>query len=75
MSIFFAIVESSFYLCPCFRIGGNVRTTTERKSQGLGMFHVARGVDGFCFFLAPRLFLEAHEFLFNILTILLPFCT
>lgn len=75
MSILFAFVESSFYLCPCLRIVGNVRTTSERKGQGLGMFHVARGVDRFCFFLAPRLFLETHEILFNILPILIPFCT
>ena len=75
MSILFAFVESSFYLCPCFRIAGNERSTSERKSQGLGMFHVARGVDRFCFFLAPRLFLQATEILFNILPILIPFCT
>lgn len=75
MSILFVFVESSFYLCHCFRIAGNLRKTSERKSQGLGTFRVARGVDRFCFFLAPRLFLEATEKLFIILPIPIPFCT
>ena len=69
------MIVDFFYLCPCFRIAGNVRTTSERKSQGLGMFRVARGVDRFCFFLAPRFILKAAEILFNILPILMPFCT